>query len=62
MKQFCICDECGRVISESLYWRRWYNGKIVYVCNRCAACMIDDRSVNGLVYVNGGDSDAEKSE
>ena len=56
---FPKCDECGETITSELYWKRWYNGKRVAVCNRCAANMIDDRSCNGLVYVNRGENDAK---
>ena len=54
-----ICDECGKPIVSEWFWKRWNNGKIVFVCNRCAANMIDDRSCNGLISICGGEQDGK---
>ena len=44
-----ICSECKNKITSRLYWRRWDNGKIVFVCNKCAKSMIDEHTANGLM-------------
>ena len=44
-----ICNECGKRITSREYWRRWDNGKIVFVCDKCARSMIDEHTTNGLM-------------
>ena len=46
-----ICSECRKRIRSRQYWRRYDDGKIVFVCNKCAKSMIDERSANGLMMV-----------
>ena len=46
-----ICSECKNKITSRLYWRKWDNGKIVFVCNKCAKSMIDEHTANGLMTV-----------
>lgn len=46
-----ICDYCNKPISSWLYWNRYRNGKKVFVCNKCAANLINDQTINGLLLV-----------
>lgn len=52
-----ICSECRKKITSREYWRRWDDGRIVFVCNTCARSMMDERSANGLMMVVAEDSD-----
>ena len=54
-----ICSECKNKITSRLYWRKWDNGKIVFVCNKCAKSMMDERSANGLMMVVNSVNDDE---
>ena len=56
-----ICSECGKQIPTSVrsYWKRYRNGEPVYVCNDCAACMVDERTTNELVLVIGEENGNE---
>ena len=38
-----FCNECGKRITSREYWRKWEDGKIVFVCDKCARSMIDYR-------------------
>lgn len=55
-----ICSECRKRIRSRQYWRRWDDGRIVFICNKCAKSMIDERSANGLMMVvdDSADDDA----
>ena len=46
-----ICSECRKPIRSREYWRRYEDGRTVFVCNKCARSMIDERSANGLMMV-----------
>lgn len=54
-----MCAECGKRIRSREYWRRWENGKIVFVCNKCALSRIDGRSAHGLMLVMNPANDEE---
>ena len=54
-----ICHYCGDPICSRQYWRRWDDGKIVFICNKCAKSMIDERSANGLMMVVNSVNDDE---
>ena len=56
-----ICSECRKKITSREYWRRWDDGKIVFVCDRCAKSMIDERSANGLMMVVNPVNDEEET-
>ena len=56
-----VCAECRKRITSREYWRRWDDGKIVFVCNRCAKSMIDERSANGLMMVVNPVNDEEET-
>ena len=46
-----ICSECRKRIRSRQYWRRYDDGRIVFVCNKCAKSMIDERNDCGLIMV-----------
>lgn len=48
-----ICSECGEPITTRDYWKRYREGKTLYICNYCASCMIDEHTSNGLLLVIG---------
>ena len=56
-----ICYECRKRITSRLYWRHWDNGKIVFICNKCAAAMVDEHGINGLMFVQSVE-DPDESE
>lgn len=48
-----VCGYCNKRINSRFYWKRWRNGKQVFVCNRCARGLINERTSNGLKLVIG---------
>ena len=55
-----IFSECRKRIRSRQYWRRYDDGRIVFICNKCAKSMIDERTANGLMMVvdDSADDDA----
>ena len=54
-----ICSECRKKITSREYWRRWDDGRIVFVCNKCARSMVDEHTTNGLMMVVNSVNDDE---
>ena len=48
-----VCDYCKRPIMSRYYFKKWRNGERVFVCERCAYGLINERTINGLVLVIG---------
>ena len=46
-----ICHYCCKPIRSREYWRRFDDGKTVFVCNKCARSMVDEHTANGLMMV-----------
>lgn len=49
-----ICESCHKPIRGGYCYRHTIrNGEpyIEYYCNKCAACMVDGRSNNGLLFI-----------
>ena len=53
-----VCSECRKPIRSREYWRRWDDGRIVFVCDKCARSMVDGRTANGLMMVVRSDDGA----
>lgn len=56
-----ICSECRKKITTRQYWRRYDGGRTVFVCDKCARSMIDERSANGLMMVVSPVNDEEET-
>lgn len=57
-----VCDYCNKPIRSLTYWRRTRNGKKEFVCNKCAAMMVDERTINDLLIVIDKENTKAKTE